>query len=121
MFIDDDGIDAFSQRCDAICYNLPNALDIGFVAQREAFEINEEMIGRLIVGKALFDGIESICSRNPIGSAANIRGSISLGSFGINGLKSIFARMSRWRSTPGAISVNSSPSLVKRNTQRSVI
>ena len=62
----DDGIDAFSQRRDAVRDDLPDVLDVGFVAQREAFQIDEEMIRRLVVGEALFERMLSMSSRKPM-------------------------------------------------------
>ena len=38
----DDGVDALSQRRNAVRDDLPDMLDVGFVAQREAFEIDKE-------------------------------------------------------------------------------
>ena len=60
-------------------------------------------------------------SRKPIGSGRKMRPSISRGGLGMIGAKSICARMSRSRSTPGAISTSSRPSSPRENTQRSVM
>ena len=51
----DDGVDALSQRRDAVRDDLPDTLDVGLVAQRETFEIDEETICGLVVAEALFE------------------------------------------------------------------
>ena len=81
----DDRVDAFAERREAVDDDLPDALDVVFVAHGEAFEVDEETIRRLVIGEALFERDRQNVIAQFIGPSAKMRGSIRTGGFGMSG------------------------------------